>query len=219
MIASDEMIIRIKSDGDVSVEEIKGGVKSYKAIAPNSFLDCINKSLFRGGVASGLLPRGCLSFKAHDNGTREITMLHEPDKADISYMGTEYTNFPLPRLVFEFSVSDEGRVSNSRLGVVDNSNMLTPVTPMFIYPFSNVSGTHLCIGNNRLPQVKSLHTLGSLPYFLLGADNNNHSFTPANNKPCLEMRDLMELLKDKQQSYYYEHILLPSGKTLGDFIA
>jgi len=219
MIASDEMIIRIKANSDVTVEEIKGGVKSFKTIAPDSFLDCINKSLLRGGVASGLLPRGCLSFTAHDNGSRVITMLHEPDRADISYMNTEYKNFPLPRLVFGFTVSNEGRASNSRLGVVDNANMLTPATPMFIYPFSNVSGTHLCIGNNRLPQVKSLHTLGSLPYFLLGADNNNHSFTPTNNKPGLEMRDLMELLKDKQQSYYYEHILLPSGKILGDFIA
>ena len=219
MITSDEMVIRIKSDGGVTVEEIKDGIKSFKVIAPDSFLDCINKSLLHGGVASGLLPRGCLSFRADDNGNRIITMLHESDRADISYMGTEYKNFPLPRLAFGFTVSGEGRVSNSKLGVVDNSNMLTPTTPMFVYPFSNVSGTHLCIGNNRLPQVKSLHTLGSLPYFLLGADNNNHSFTPSNNKPCLEMRDLLELIKDKQQSYYYEHILLPSGKTLGDFIA
>jgi len=219
MITSDEMIIRIKANSDVTVEEIKGGVKSFKTIAPDSFLDCINKSLLRGGVASGLLPRGCLSFTAHDNGSRVITLLHEPDRADISYVGTEYKKFPLPRLVFGFTISNEGRVSNSRLGVIDNTNILTPTTPMFVYPFSNVSDTHLCIGNNRLPQVKSLHTLGSLPYFLLGADNNNHSFTPSNNKLGLEMRDLLELLKDKQQSYYYEHILLPSGKILGDFIA
>jgi hypothetical protein len=219
MITSDEMIIRIKADSNVTVEEVTGGIKSFKTIAPDSFLECINKSLLRGGVASGLLPRGCLSFNASDNGNRVITMLHESDKADISYMGTQYKDFPLPRLVFGFTVSEEGRVSNCKLGVIDNASMLTPTTPMFIYPFSNVSGTHLCIGNNPLPQVKSLHTLGSLPYFLLGADNNNHSFMPTNNKPCLEMRDLMELLKDKQQSYYYEHILLPSGKTLSDFIA
>jgi len=134
-------------------------------------------------------------------------------------MGTEYKDFPLPRLVFGFTVSEEGRVSNCKLGVIDNTSMLTPATPMFLYPFSNVSGTHLCIGNNRLPQVKSLHTLGSLPHFILSMGNNNDHFSPSNNKPGLEMRDLMELLKDKQQSYYYEHILLPSGKTFGDFIA
>jgi len=50
-------------------------------------------------------------------------------------------------------------------------------------------------------------------------DNNNDHFSASNNKPGLEMRDLMELLKDKEPGCYYEHILLPSGKTLGDFIS
>ena len=218
MIISDEIIIRIKADGSVSVEEHKDGVKSFKAITPDSLLGCINKSLIRGGVASGLLPRGCLSFKENDDGSRVITMLHEPDKADISYMGTIYKDFPLPRLVFGFNISDEGRISNCKLGIVDNSSILTPATSMFEYPFSNVTGTHLCVGNNRFPQVKSLHTLGSLTYFILSMDNNNDHFKPTNNKPGLEMRDLMELLKNKPSGYYYEHILLPSKKTLGDFI-
>jgi len=91
---------------------------------------------------------------------------------------------------------------------------------MFRYPFSNVGeDTHLCIGNNPLPRTESLHTLASLPYFLLGLDNNNHSFKPSNNKPNMEMRDLLEHLKDKPPSYYYEHILKPSDMTLGDFIS
>jgi len=218
MIGSDEMLIRIKSDGSVSVEENKGGVTSFKAITPDSFLGCVDKSLIRGNITSGLMPKGCLSFKAYDNGNREITMLHESDRADISYMGTQYKAFPLPRLVFGMSISDKGKISNCKLGIVENTNVLTPTTPMFIYPFSNVSGTHLCIGNNRLPQVKSLHTLNSLTYFILSMDNNNDSFRAAHNKLGLEMRDLMELLKDKQPSYYYDYILLPSGNTLGDFI-
>ena len=219
MITSDEMVIRIKADGSVSVEECKDGIKSFKAITPDCLLACINKSLIRGGVASGLLPRGCLSYKENDDGSRVVTMLHKPDKADVSYMGTLYKDFPLPRLVFGFNISDEGRVSNCKLGIVDNSSIISPTTPMFMYPFSNVSQTHLCVGNNRFPQVKSLHTLGSLTYFILSMDNNNDHFSPSNNKQQLEMRDLMELLKDKQQNYYYEHVLLPSGKILGDFIA
>ena len=219
MIVSDEIIIRIKADGSVSVEEHKDGVQSFKAITPDSLLDCINKSLMRSGVASGLLPRGCLSFKENDDGSRVITILHEPDRADISYMGTIYKDFPLPRLVFGFNISEEGRVSNCKLGIVDKSSILTPETSMFVYPFSNVSGTHLCVGNNRFPQVKSLHTLGSLTYLILSMDNNNDNFNPSNNKLGLEMRDLLELLKDKPPSCYYEHILLPSGKTLGDFIS
>jgi len=220
MSASDELIIRIKNDGSVSVEEYKNGIKSYKPITPDSLLDCINKSLLRGETSSGLLPPNCKSFKAHDNGEYDVTILHPEDKADISYVGTEYKDFPLPRLIFGFHISSEGRISQCRLGVVGNESNLKPTTPMFKYPFSNVSSnTRLCIGNNPLPRVQSLHTLGSLTYHILSMDNNNDHFRPSNNKLGLEMRDLMELLKDKQQSCYYEDILIPSGTTLGDFIA
>jgi len=206
-----ELIIRIKKDGSVSVEGYEDGVMSL--------LKCINQSLLRGGVASGLLPKGCLSYTVHDNGERDVTMLHLEDKADISYVGTEYKDFPLPQLIFGFRISSEGRISQCRLGVIGNESNLKPTTPMFVYPFSNVSDTHLCIGNNSLPRVQSLHTLGSLTYHILSMDNNNDHFRPSNNKSGLEMRDLLELLKDKQQSYYYENILVPSGKTLGTFIA
>ena len=218
MITSDEMIIRIKANSDVTVEEIKDGVKSFKTIAPDSFLDCINKSLLRGGVASGLLPKGCLSFTAHDNGHRIITMLHEPDRADISYMDTQYKNFPLPRLVFGFSVSDEGRVSNCRLGVVDNDEMVKPETTMYHYPFSNVSGFHLCTGNNTFPKCESLHTLASLPYYIIAMPNNNDHFHPSNNKLGLEMRDLLEMMKDKKPDVYYSDVLIPNDAVLNDFI-
>jgi len=215
---ADDLVIRIKQDGTVAVEDDNNGVKSYKTITPDSLLECINKSILRGGIASGLLPMNCLSFTAHDHGGRDVTILHPSVKADISYYGTEYKDFPLPRLVFGFSISSEGKISNCRLGVVGNESNLKPTTPMFVYPFSNVSNTRLCIGNNPLPKVQSLHTLGSLPYFILGLDNNNDHFSSSNNKPGLEMRDLLELLKDKSPTYYYEHILLPNKSTLGDFI-
>jgi hypothetical protein len=218
MSALNELIIRIKDDGNISVEENIDGVVSFKFIEPDSLLDCINKSLFRGGVSSGLLPKSCLSLNIHDNSDREITILHTEDRANISYMGTEYKDFPIPRLVFGFRISGEGRISNCRLGIIGTETNLKPKTPMFYYPFSNVHNNHLCIGNNPLPKVKSLHTLGSLAYHILSMDNNNHSFSPLNNKQGLEMRDLLEMLKDKQQSYYYEHILVPSRQTLGDFI-
>jgi hypothetical protein len=49
-------------------------------------------------------------------------------------------------------------------------------------------------------------------------DNNNDHFKPLNNKNGLEMRDLLELLKDKSPEYYYSDILIQSKMTLGEFI-
>lgn len=212
------VLIRIRDDGTVAIEEDNSGIKGFKEISPDSLLQCINQSLLRGAVSSGLLPKGCISYTAHDSGERNICMLHPESRADISYYGSPYPAFPLPRLVFGFSITKENRISQCRLGVVGNESNLKPATPMFVYPFSNVSGTHLCTGNNVLPKCNSLHTLGSVPYYILGMDNNNDYFRPSNNKLGLEMRDLLELLQDKPPEYYYSNILIPSRQTLGDFI-
>lgn len=213
-----EVIIKIREDGTVAVEDNRDGVKSFKEISPDSLLKCINQSLLRGSVSSGLLPKNCLSFTAYDNGHKYITLLHPKSRADISYYGTEYKSFPLPRLVFGFHISKEGRVSSCRLGVIADTDNIKPDTPMYNYPLSNVSGFSLCTGNNVLPKCTSLYTLASLPYLIMEMPNNNDHFSPSNNKPGLEMRDLLELMRDKPPEYYYSDILIPSKSTLGDFI-
>jgi len=213
-----EIIIRIRSDGKIMVEGDDGGVKSFKQIAPDTLIECIGKSLRRGTLTSGLLPRGCILFTAHDDGDREIYLLHQENRADISYFGTEYKNFPLPRLVFGFRISKEGRVSSCRLGVIASKDNIKPDTPMYHYPLSNVSGFSLCTGNNVLPKCESPHTLASLPYFIMAMPNNNDHFKHSHNKQGLEMRELLELLKDKEPEFYYSDILIPSGSVLDDFI-
>jgi len=214
-----EVVLRIRGDGAVSVEDTKDGVKAFKEITPDALLGCINKSLLRGAVFSGLLPGGCISFAAYDNGDKDVCILHSENKADITYCGSPYPGFPLPKLVFAFSITKENRISQCRLGVTANESHLKPATPMFAYPFGNVSGTRLCTGANVLPQCQSLHTLGSVPCYILSMDNNNDYFKKTDNKPGLEIRGLLELLKDKPAEYYYSHILIPNGSTLGDFIS
>ena len=177
-----ETVIRISSDGKVMIENDAGGVKSFKQIDPDTLVDCINKSLLRGAVHSGLLPKNCISFSSYDDGTRDVVLIHSENRADISYFGTEYKNFPLPRLVFGFRVTKESRVSSCRLGVIANDDILKPDTKMFHYPLSNVSGFSICTGNNVLPKCANLHTLASLPYYIMAMPNNNDHFNPALNK-------------------------------------
>lgn len=213
-----DTIIRISEDGKITVERDLKGVKSFKQIAPDTLIQCIDKSLLRGAVHSGLLPKNCISFSAYDDGNREVVLLYPENRADISYFGTEYKGFPLPRLVFGFRLTAEGRVSSCKLGVVENAETLKPDTKMYHYPLSNVNGFHLCTGNNALPKCASLHTLSSLPYYIMSMPNNNDYFSNSHNKPNLEMRDLLELLKNKEPSFYYSDILIPNGAILNDFI-
>ena len=110
-----ETVIRIRDDGRIMVETTdKEGLKGFKEIAPDMLVKCIDKSLLRGAMHTGLLPENCLSFSSYDDGSRDIVLLHEECRADISYYDTEYKNFPLPRLVFGFRLTEEGRVSSSR---------------------------------------------------------------------------------------------------------
>ena len=83
-----ETVIRISDNGRITVEIENRGVKSFKQIAPDTLVECINKSLLRGAVHTGLLPKNCISFSAYDNGNKEVILLHTENRADISYFGT-----------------------------------------------------------------------------------------------------------------------------------
>ena len=132
---------------------------------------------------------------------------------------TLYERFPLPKLVFGFQISEQGKVSNCRLGVVADEELKSS-TEMFCYPFSNVaqSDFHLCTGNNVLPAYKSPSGISNLPGYLLSLPNNDDYFDVRDNRLRMEYRDLLEHLKDKDPSYYYSDVLIPNGKTLKDFI-
>jgi hypothetical protein len=200
------------------VEKRDSGIITFKQIDPDLLAECINRSLQRGVVHTGLLPKNCLSVTVYDDGNRDVVLLHSDNRADISYFNTEYKSFPLPQLVFGFRISKEGRIGSCRLGVIANDEMIKPETKMYHYPLSNVSGFYLCTGNNLLPKCASLHTLASIPYLIMAMPNNNDHFRPELNKRKLGMRDLLELLKDKEPAFYYSDVLISNGATLNDFI-
>jgi len=214
-----ELILRIDPiSATIRLESVTPeGSITTKQVGYDALVDCIKRSLKTGMTKSGLLPAGCISFDAGEDGWRYVAIEHPERYADITYGNTLYLHFPLPRLVFRFGLHMGLRVQECRMGVVAEGR-LSPDTPMFYYPFSNVSGFHLCTGGNILPECKSLHTLSSLPYLILEMPNNDDHFQASHNQMKLEHRDLLDHLKDKAPSYYYEKILIPSGKALKDFI-
>lgn len=215
---NDEIVLRINSTlGTIKVETNNGGVISHKEITDETLASCLQGSLRHPGYVSGLLPEGCISFYSNAAEERSVGILHPVRHADITYYNTSYLNFPLPRLVFKFSLHRGLRVQTVDVGVVEEGR-LRPDSKMFHWPFSNVNGFHMCIGNNVMPKCESLHTLSSLPYHIMEIPNNDDHYTPHNNQMDLEYRDLLEHMKDKEPAYYYEKILVPNRKTLKDFI-
>ena len=218
MDAEQELILHIDpGSATIKVESrsTEGSIIT-KRIGYHALVECIKGSLQREMVQSGLLPTGCISYDAGSSGYRSVSIEHLDRYADITYGNTVYPHFPLPRLVFRFGLHMGLRVQSCQMGVVAEGR-LTPDTPMFHYPFSNVSGFHLCTGGNVLPECKSLYTLSSLSYLILEMPNNDDHFTSRNNRLKLEHRDLLEYMKDKSPDHYYEKVLIPSGRTLKEF--
>ena len=218
MNAKNEVVIRISPDQQrIRVENTNGGVISCKEITEQTFYDCIKQSVRNEEVQSGFLPANCFHVGIGNDGSHSYCLWYPELYADISYFGTEYPNFPLPRLVFGFHVSKEGKVFSCKLGVMEDKPPAEDVG-MFVYPFSNVGGFNLCTGNNELPTYKKVSALANLPGYLLRLPNNNDSFNAKNNRLHMEYRALLNHLNDKEPAYYYTDVLVPNGKTLKDFI-
>lgn len=66
--------------------------------------------------------------------------------------------------------------------------------------------------------MKSPHQLRGIMHLIMSMPNNNDHYSPNNSKLGLEYRHLLETLKDKSPDFYYSDVLIPSGKTLNDFI-
>ncbi len=216
-----ETLIRISpGKPEVAVEQLTDGVVSRKLVSPESLARCFLESKFDAEAHhTGLLPEGCIAATLGSSETVYF-IRHSQLRSDITYYGTEYPNFPIPRLIFAFRyLHEERKVIGSRMCVVQDTR-ITLDMPTYTYPFSNVSSTsgNICLGNNALPAYKDPTRLSTLPDYILRMPNNNDGFRNEHNQPKLEYRDLLELLKDKEPSYYYTDILIANQKTLKDFI-
>lgn len=215
----DEIVIHIKEDMTVHVETKVNNTVTTKMVSPESLVKCIQQSLKGKIIKTGLLPQHILNVTINtEDDSRYVTFEFPDSVADITYMETEYKNFPLPRLVFGIKISSSGRIEGVNLGV-PALGKLREDTAMYFYPFSNVNRFHMCTGANSLPHIKSLTGLENLSRFIISLPDNDDYFNSKHNKPNLEHRDLLELLKDKDTKYYYDEILIPMpDTTLKDFI-
>ena len=217
----DEMILHIRDDGIILLEEQNDGIYKTKYVNPQALLECIQASRYsdlRG--ASGFLPKEALAISiSAQQESRYVVMDCDVSHIDVTYMDTVYEHFPLPRLVFGFVVEKGGRISKVRMGVVADEEKLTGNTAMYHYPFSNVDHFRVCVGNNFLPLIPNLQGLNSIPEYILRLPANDDYYQALNNKLKLSHRDLLEHLQDKDRSYYYSQVLIPMPFiTLSNFL-
>lgn len=214
----DRLSIHISDSAEIFVEERKNDIKSCKCISLNDLLVCIKSSIREiKPIYRAVLPKNALFYSCcPETGSFSAAMEYPYNKADITYMNTEYRDFPLPKLVFGFKVAG-GKIKKVYLGVTGNG-ILRESSLMYTYPFSNVSNDFiLCTGGNSLPEIKSPYSLSNMPDYILSLPDNDDYYNIRHNRLELGHRELMEHLADKSPEHYYSDILIPSGKTLSDF--
>lgn len=216
-----DMAIHMNIDsGDVLVEQLKpGGGISHKHITAQALCDCFLTSRYEDERhATGLLPENCIAAVMEKKFM--YYFIRYPELyADISYYDSRYLRFPIPRLVFGFKyLPHEGKVAGCSVCVVKDER-LTPDTPTYFYPFSNVHDNRsICTGNNALPLYKDPARLHTLAGYLLRLPNNNDLYSKGHNRLHAEYRDLLEQMKDKTPDLYYSDVLVADGGTLENFL-
>ena len=214
----DRLSIHISDSAEIFVEERKNGIKSCKCISLDDLLVCIKSSIREiKPIYRAVLPKNALFYSCcPETGSFSAAMEYPYNKADITYMNTEYRDFPLPKLVFGFKVAGK-KIKKVYLGITGNG-ILRESSLMYTYPFSNVSKDFvLCTGGNALPEIKSPYSLSNMPDYILSLPDNDDYYNIRHNRLELGHRELMEHLADKSPEYYYSDVLIPSGKTLTDF--
>ena len=164
---------------------------------------------------SGLLPPNCIALTEHKE-QWTVTLASDFDHCEVSYHNTQYENFPVPRILLSCTLHGD-RLQNFRLAIADQGE-LTPQTVLYKSPFPNVNDFSLCVGSNAFTGYDSIRKLRTLVHHVMAVPFGDDYYRPEQTRLNLSARELFEHLKDKTPDYYYSHVLIPSGKTLSDFI-
>jgi hypothetical protein len=213
----DEMVIHMKKDGSIVVEENRDGVFTSKYMTPEDIARCIGKGILQSGIDSGILPDNCVWYREEMDGTRKVIIRFPAQVMDITYHGTVYT-IPVPNIAFGFAVSTDGRIMKCKLAVIEEGPVRME-SKLYYYPFSNVNqgSFDICLGSNQLPVIKELRLLTTIPYWIMSLPNNDHDFNAKNNSQGLGYREILKYLSAVELNNVYS-CMVESGKTLREMI-
>ncbi len=207
----------VNDDLNLVVDDYRGNTVKHKVISMNTFAKMIARTTEINVVQTGVLPDRCVSYLENHQGSKYIVIDVGRFRIDLTYEKTIYENFPIPRLLFGFTIDNNFKINKVRVAVADMGT-LRDNTKLYKYPFSNVSGFNMCIGTNSMPKIKLLRQLNGIPDYIFSMPDNNDHYSPDRTKLNMEYRTMLEFLKDKNEKYYYKDVLIPTGKTLKDFL-
>lgn len=193
----------------------QNGLRSVKFIENEDLMQAIRQHTYAPPLHSGLLPPNCIALTEHKE-QWTVTLASDFDYCEVSYHNTQYENFPVPRILLSCTLHGD-RLQNFRLAIADQGE-LTPQTVLYKSPFPNVNDFSLCVGSNAFTGYDSIRKLRTLLHRVMAVPFGDDYYRTEQTRLNLGARELFEHLKDKTPAYYYENVLISSGKTLSDFL-
>lgn len=122
----DRLSIHISDDAEITVEERENGIKTVKSISMKDFILCLQDSTKDIiPVRNIILPKNALFYSFSNKSNEFSAVLEYPyAKADITYMKTEYPDFPLPKLVFGFKIGGKAALLRLKTAAFVLSSLL-----------------------------------------------------------------------------------------------
>ena len=87
-----------------------------------------------------------------------------------------------------------------------------------VFYHNTAYGFSLCVGSNVFTGYDTPRKLRTLLHRVMAVPFGDDYYRPEQTRLNLGARELFEHLKDKTPAYYYENVLIVSGKTLSDFL-
>jgi hypothetical protein len=220
IVPMENAIIKFTDENNVTVEFKTENGNEVRYISFNDFaqailaanqqvkfeaIDVVDSPIFT--VGHGI---STVQTREYSTGSRTVILVREPMPMDITYFDDVYKNVGIPRLLFGIKIY-QNIIQSVRIMAIKDF-IIKENTPLYEYPFSNVSrGTgNVCFGMNRVSSIDVTHltALHSIPDMFLSMPNNNDNY--GHNLSGLDYRPLLERLSDKP---FDDNWLEPAKKT------
>lgn len=176
-------------------------------------------------VRAPLLPPNCLSWIGTPDLLQQWIILHIPKgNFDSELDGIFYPGVPYPEMIMAVNINGYERgtagkskvyswsVGQFRVACLKQGSLITPTTPVYLYPYSHVSGFGACFHLDvQIPNPLDLRSLEYIHLNFLGAKNSSGHGSNANGAV---LHDLFA----RQGQPFDDTFLKESGKTITDFI-
>lgn len=200
--------VRITLQDDISVQTKTISMEDYIRILNNS------RALDKSYTRIGKLPQGYVDgFVANGDritgklllhlqkGIHRCTLIDEKNTSSVGF----------PHLLFVFEVQD-GVLRASRVyAVKDDQKHITNTTPVYLYPYGNVSTSTggICWGGNIIPNIDDFRYLNTLMALFVTSPTNTHLYQQDKTSLYLSLSELLLHFQDKE---FNEDVLIPCVK-------